>query len=175
MIFVPPIIDQICLFLDDLRPLSCAASSFVTEADWRMKAEQLWPGATTNLPGNPKIQVLAFCGLTPTFCAPFQRFDYSQILAPNESYVSALVVLKRGNYALWRGVNRIHFRELRTTEDAEIGIVADFTLPNEAARSVEEAIMQWVAGDHPPQYGLPEGDVRVLLQVWMRGVAGQLT
>jgi len=82
MLLASSITEHICLFLDDLRPLSCSASGFVTETDWRMKAEQLWPGATTNLPGDPKSQVLAFRGLTPTFCAPFQRLDHSRVLPP---------------------------------------------------------------------------------------------
>ena len=175
MLLASSITEHICLFLDDLRPLSCTASGFVNEADWRMKAEQLWPGASTNLPGDPKSQVLAFRGLAPTFCAPFQRLDHSRILPPGESYVSMLVVLKRGHDFLWRGVSRVHLRELRASEEADIGgIVVDFTLPNEPARRVEEAIKQWVEGDHPPRYGLPECDLRCLLQVWMRGLASQL-
>ena len=175
MLLASPMTDHICLFLNDLLPLSCTASGIVTEADWRMKAEQLWPGATTNLPGDPKKQVLAFCGLAPTFCVPFQRLDHSRILPPRESYVSILVVLKHGHDSLWSGISRIHLRELCASEEADIGgIVADFKLPNEAARRVEEAVIQWVEGDHPLRYGLPGCDLRCLLQVWMCGAAGQL-
>ena len=45
----------------------------------------------------------------------------SRILPPGESYVSMLVVLKRGHDSLWSGVNRIHLRELRRNEEADVG------------------------------------------------------
>ncbi len=82
--------ENICSFLDDIRPLSCAAKGLVAAAHWRAKAEQLWPGATANLPGEPKCKVRALCGNAPTVSAPFQQTDLLQ--APSRSRGQLLYV-----------------------------------------------------------------------------------
>ena len=53
---------QVCTYLEDLRPLSCAARGYVTTEDWRGQAERLLPGAARSLPGGPKFQVRALLG-----------------------------------------------------------------------------------------------------------------
>ena len=170
--------EQICLFLEDMRPLSCAASGMVTVAHWRGKAEQLWPGAAANLPGEPKSQVFALCGNAPTLLAPCQQIQPSRLAACGADS-SVLLVVKRGNDTLWRGASRINMREIGTIEQDEFAthahiLFADFTLPSEVASSLETSLMQWVAGQHVFRDDLPECDVQCLLQIWTRGLAGGL-
>ena len=92
---------------------------------------------------------------------------------------SILLVLKRGNGVIWRGASRINMQEMGTIEQSEFAahahvVFADFTLPSDVARSLEVALIQWVAGQHAFRFDLPDCDVTCFLQIWTPGLAGGL-
>ena len=169
--------DRVCAFLADLRPLSCTASGLVTSANWRAKAEQLWPGATAaSLPGSPKFQVRVLSGARPH--APHQPIDAGQLSScAHESKVLLGLKRRRDNTWLWRAAGQIALRGsaplgVAAASNYPTSVITEFALPREVGQTLEGIIEQWVQGNHSSRPGSPECDVACLLQVWIPVLGG---
>ena len=172
------IADSLCLLLDDIRPLSCVTSGLVATAQWRVKAEQLWPGAAGNLVGEPKSQVRLLCGYAPAISAPIQQMSRTCSHAC-ESECSVLLVVTTGDRNLWRGALRIDLQARKMWQGNDDPIptrvnFAEFTLPRAVAGTLEAAIMQGDESNSTLRPGIPDCGVTCQLQLWRRGLEKKL-
>jgi hypothetical protein len=156
---------QICIYLEDLRALSCAARGCVTLADWRRQAEGLLPGATRYLPGGPQFQVHTLLGKR----AP-QQIDPTSV-GPCAHGCIALLELRQSCGVLWRSVSRITLRDAgHASTDGAVVDVAEFTFADGAADGFERVIFQWGFAHH----NLPATacDIACVLQICLPNLGG---
>ena len=107
MVVLPPCVaTQVCIYLEDLRPLSCAACGRVALDDGRRQAERHLPGTTKYLPGNPKSQVQTLLGKRA-----LRRIDPMDTGASPQGCI-ALLELRQSGGLLWRSVSQVSLRDV---------------------------------------------------------------
>ena len=157
---------HVCIYVEDLRPLSCAARGCVTSEDWRKQAERLLPIGAASLPGSPKFQVRALLGQ-----AGRQRIDLGDISVPLEGCV-ALLVLRRDGATLCRFAKAIALLGDHILSWRDNIALAEFVLPRCAAQALERAIVRWIRHSEGPQDPTTCG-IGCALEIWVPSQRGE--
>jgi len=157
---------QVCIYVEDLRPLSCAARGCVTSEDWGKQAERLLPVGVASLPGNPKFQVRALLGQ-----AGRQRIDPRGISVPLEGCV-ALLGLRRDGATLCRLAKTVALLDDHILSRRDNIVLAEFVLSRCAAQALERAIVRWIRHcDGPPDP--TTCGIGCALEIWVPSQSGE--